>query len=63
MHICVRIGDPAYEISVTGIIVHIQESMDAPPGFTTHVGIYILEAGPDWAALCRRLLPQSTSAA
>jgi hypothetical protein len=63
MHICVRIGDPAYEISVTGIIVHVQQNMDAPPGFTTHVGIYLVEAGPDWAALCRRLVHQDAPAA
>ncbi len=56
MHICVRIGDPAYEINVSGIIVHVSETKEAPAGFTSHVGIYLTEVGPDWGALCRRLM-------
>jgi hypothetical protein len=60
MHICVRIGDPAYEINVSGIIVHVQENKNAPPGFTTHVGIYLVDAGPEWAALCRRMMRESS---
>jgi hypothetical protein len=55
MRLTVQIGEPAYEINVSGIIVHVAENKSAPPGFTAQVGVFLTETGPDWAALCRRL--------
>jgi hypothetical protein len=55
MHIRVQIGEPRYEIEVSGIVVHVADDPDAPPGFTTRVGVYLTDASPDWTALCRRL--------
>ena len=55
MHVTVRIGDPGIELTVSGIIVHIAENADAPPGFNTLVGVFLPDAGPAWGALCQRL--------
>ena len=51
----VRIDDPAYEISVAGIIVHVATIEGAAPEVSTQAGIFLTETGPDWRALCRRL--------
>ena len=55
IRVTVRIGDPVFELTVSGIIVHVAENRSAPPGFTTQVGVFLTESGPDWGALCRRL--------
>ncbi len=55
MHITVRVGDPAVEINVSGIIVHVAHSHDAAPGFDSHVGIFLTESGSDWHALYEKL--------
>ncbi len=55
MHVTVRIGDPAYEITVSGIIVHVSHSASAAPGFNAQVGIFLQETGPDWAELYKKL--------
>ena len=55
MHVTVRIGDPPFEIKLTGLVVHVGENASAPPGFTIHVGVFLTEAAPAWEALCRRI--------
>ena len=58
MHITVRIGEPAMEIKLTGIVAHVADNPTGQPGFTTLVGLYLTEAGAEWEALCRRLAEQ-----
>ena len=55
MHVTVRIGEPPVEIKLHGIVVHVAENPDAAPGFTTQVGVFLTDAGPEWETLCRRL--------
>ena len=58
MHITVRIGEPAMEIKLTGIVAHVAENPAGQPGFTTFVGLYLTDAGSDWEGLCRSLTAQ-----
>src|SRR5689334_6094803 len=53
MHITVRIGEPAMEIKLHGIVAHVAENPGGQPGFTTVVGLYLTEAGVEWENLCR----------
>jgi hypothetical protein len=55
MHVTVRIGDPPMEIKLHGIVAHVAENPNAAPGFTTQVGVFLTETGPEWETLCRRL--------
>jgi hypothetical protein len=55
IHLIVRIGDPHSEIKLTGIVAHVAENPGAAPGFTSQVGIFLTDTGPDWVALCRRI--------
>jgi hypothetical protein len=55
MHVTVRIGDPPMEIKLHGIVAHVAENPGAPPGFTTQVGVFLTNSGPEWENLCRRL--------
>jgi hypothetical protein len=63
MHITVRIAEPASEISVSGIVVHVAESPQAAPGFTSRVGIFLTDTGPEWESLCQRLATAASAAA
>jgi hypothetical protein len=62
MHVTVRIGDPPFEIKLSGLVVHVADNPNAPPGFTTQVGVFLTEAGPAWEALCRRISENPPSA-
>jgi len=53
--VTLHIEDPIYEISVSGIIVHIRPVEGADPRVAARAGILLTDAGPDWLALCRRL--------
>jgi hypothetical protein len=55
MHVTVRIGDPPSEVKLSGLVVHVGENPEAPPGFTFQVGVFLTEAAPAWEALCRRI--------
>jgi len=55
IHLTVRIGDPALELRLSGIVVHVAEKAGAPEGFSTHVGIFLTEAGPQWEAFCSQI--------
>jgi len=55
IHVTVRIGEPVLELRLSGIVVHVAEKADAPEGFTTHVGIFLTEAGPQWDTFCAQI--------
>ena len=55
IRITVQIGDPVYEIAVTGVIVHVTSVDGVDPSARYHAGIALTETNDDWVALCKRL--------
>ena len=49
------------EIKLHGIVAHVAENPDAAPGFTTQVGVFLTDTGPEWETLCRRLAAPSAT--
>jgi hypothetical protein len=55
IHITLHVGDPPARIEISGIIVHVTVLDSVGPRPPARAGIFITEAGPEWAELCRSL--------
>lgn len=55
MHITVQVRAPKVEIVVSGIVAHVFEAKESPPGFEFRVGVYLTKTGHDWGALYRQI--------